>query len=336
MTVRAAWLLPGGTQLGQTREDTRLTPLGTFAPESELRTRDGVIAGGNPFAATGAGAMSLQIGVGRALVQGTVAQGAYPVAVTAPETVTFDDGDPQYDRIDSVILHVYDQLFDSSGQNLVQVEILTGVPAASPVERTLPAACLRLWNVTVPAGASAGVGGISWGAALSDRRRLTSAYGGILPRGYGLTFDGAYDGQYRDNGTALERWNAAGAVWEVYRPPVDTVGWTAPALAAGYTNNGNNQGTLRYRRITIDGIPHMQWRGGVSWTTSGSPPGSGIPLAGPVPAAYRPAVHTSTSMAAGGVPMKCDFQTSGQVHFITNPSVTTWASFAGILYPLDS
>ncbi|MFD8005858.1 hypothetical protein [Streptomyces mirabilis] len=214
MTVRSAWLLP----LTQTREDTRLTPVGTFAPESEMRTRDGVIAGGNPFAATSAGAMSLQIGAGRALVQGTDAQGAYPVSVDAPAVLTFTDGEAQFARIDSVALRVYDQLFDQAGQNLATVEIIRGTGSATPTAPSMPSACLRLWDVTVPAGASAGVGGIPWSSALGDRRRFTSAYGGIIPRGYGLAFNGAYDGQYRDNGAGLERWDAAAGTWEAYPP----------------------------------------------------------------------------------------------------------------------
>jgi len=217
VTVRSAWLLP----LTQTREDTRLTPVGTYAPESEMRTRDGVIAGGNPFTATSAGAMSLQIGVGRAQVQGTDAQGAYPVAVDAPVTLNFADGEAQFARIDSVALRVYDQLFDQAGQNLAAVEIIRGTGSATPTAPSMPSACLRLWDVTVPAGASAGVGGIPWSSALGDRRRFTSAYGGIIPRGYGLAFNGAYDGQYRDNGAGLERWDAAAGAWEAY-PPTPT------------------------------------------------------------------------------------------------------------------
>ncbi|MFI0736407.1 hypothetical protein ACH4S9_46670 [Streptomyces sp. NPDC021225] len=234
MSVRSAWLLP----TGQTREDTRLTPVGTFAPESELRTRDGVIAGGNPFAATGAGAMSLQIGIGRALVQGTDAQGAYPITVDAPEVVTFRDGEAQFARIDSVALRVYDQLFDEYGQNLARIEIIGGQGSATPTAPSMPPACLRLWDVTVPAGASAGVGGIDWNAALADRRRYTSSYGGIIPPGRGTNFTGAYDGQYRDNGGVLERWNAAAGAWQTYRPPLAVESATTGfAVASGYTLN---------------------------------------------------------------------------------------------------
>ncbi|AGP56818.1 hypothetical protein [Streptomyces rapamycinicus] len=238
MTVRAAWLLTG-PPAGQTRTDTRLAPLGTFAPEGELTTRDGVIAGGAPLTATSAGPMQVQLGIGRALVQGTTAQGAYPVAVTAPETLTVADGDAQNPRVDSLVLRVYDGLFDASGQTAVAVELIKGAPEPSPSEPTLPASSLRLWSITVPAGASAGTGGINWASALADRRRYTSSYGGIIPRGWGTDFAGAYDGQYRDVDGVLERWNASAAQWETYRPPLNVeTATTGFSVASGYTLNG--------------------------------------------------------------------------------------------------
>lgn len=237
MTVRAAWLLPGGAgNPGQTREDTRLAPVGTMTPAGELVSRPGVIPGGDPFAATGAGAMSLQIGVGRAVVQGTQAQGAYPVCVDAPEVVTFADGDPLFDRIDTVVLKVYDGLFDTSGQTLAAIEVVVGTPAETPVGPSVGPAALPLWNVTVPAGASAGVGGIDWGSALFDRRRHTVAVGGIVPRG-ALDDVGAYEGQYRDLGGRLQRWSASAGEWRDYRPPAETteVITTGITAASGWT-----------------------------------------------------------------------------------------------------
>ncbi|MEV0413960.1 hypothetical protein AB0I68_24905 [Streptomyces sp. NPDC050448] len=327
MTVRAGWLLP----TGQTREDTRLAPLGTMAPESAMTSRDGVIAGGTALNATGAGAMQVQIGVGRALVQGTDAQGAYPVAVTAPETITIGDGHAQYARIDAVVLRVYDSLYDTSGQTLARVEIIRGAETATPTPPSLPSAALRLWEITVPAGTSAGTGGITWASALADRRRYTAAYGGIIPRGWGLSFPGAYAGQYRDNGTGLDRWD--GAAWQPLEP---TVGWAPLTLAAGYTNNGNAQGDIKYRRIIVAGVPFLQLRGGVSWATSGSPPNTGNLLAVMLPANCRPAALTSVPIAAGGAAIKLDAQTSGQLRLISSAGLTTWAALSGVQYPLDA
>ncbi|MCA1219885.1 hypothetical protein [Streptomyces sp. 8L] len=236
MSVRSAWLLPGGTDSpGQTREDTRLAPLGTMAPESEIRTRAGVIAGGDPFAATGAGAMDLQIGVGRAVVQGTDAQGAYPITLDAPQVLTFGDGDAQFARTDTVCIHVYDALFDTSGQTLAAVEIIVGEATETADAPLVPPGFLALWDVKISAGASAGVGGIDWTSALTDRRVYTAAYGGIIPRG-SSTDVGAYDGQYRDMAGVLERWNADVGDWETYRAPLLVENVTAGfTIASGYT-----------------------------------------------------------------------------------------------------
>ncbi|MFE5673835.1 hypothetical protein ACFQ7B_00405 [Streptomyces erythrochromogenes] len=255
MTVRAGWLLPEG----QTREDTRLAPIGTMAPEGTLTTRDGVIAGGAGLAATGISAMQVQISTGRAVVQGTSVQGSYPVTVTAPVTLTVPDGHAQHPRIDVVILRVYDTLYETTQQDAVQLEIISGTPAASPTAPSTPSAGLKLWEIAVPAGTSAGTGGISWATALTDRRRYTSAYGGIIPRGYSLSFSGYYAGQYRDNGTELERWS--GSAWE---PVVKPIKWNPLPLPAGLTSPGHSptQYAIHNGRVWL--------RGEVLHTTGGS------------------------------------------------------------------
>ncbi|MEF3114482.1 hypothetical protein [Streptomyces chrestomyceticus] len=286
MTVRAAWLLP----TTQTREDTRLAPLGALAPEGELVSRDGVLAGGNPLIATGAGPMQVQLGVGRAAVQGTLAQGAYPVAVTSPETLTIADGHAQFDRIDSIVLRVYDQLYDTSEQTRVAAEVIQGTPAPAPNPPTMPPAALRLWDVTVPAGTSAGVGGLDWTRVLADRRRYTTAHGGIIPRGWGLSFDGSYDGQYRDNSTTgLERWNAAARAWLPY--PYDS-GWQPLALAPGYGNPGH--GTVAsWRRLGS----MVMLRGRIGPTKSGATIVNGATIL-TLPASIRPAGGREFAWAA--------------------------------------
>ncbi|MBP0456256.1 hypothetical protein [Streptomyces montanisoli] len=285
MTVRSAWLLPGGTDSpGQTREDTRLAPVGTMLPDGELGTRPGVIPGGDPFAATGAGAMSLQVATGRAQVQGTAAQGAYPVCLDAPEVVTFADGDAQFDRIDTVCLHVYDALFDTAGQNLAAVEVIVGSATDTPTAPTLDPACLPLWDVRVPAGASAGVGGIDWTSALTDRRRYTAAVGGIVPRG-ALSDVGAYDGQYADVEGLLYRWSTADDEWQLYRAPelpVETITDGADT-ATGWTLNSFD--ARRHGRVVQ--ILGYWVRSGETLTTN---PNIADTLIATLPTGWRPVV----------------------------------------------
>ncbi|MCA6093495.1 hypothetical protein LE181_15165 [Streptomyces sp. SCA3-4] len=329
MTVRSAWLL--GT--GQTREDTRLTPLGVMAPAGEMTSRDGVIAGGQPFAAVGVSAMQVQIGVGRAIVQGTVAQGAYPVAITAPEVVTIADGSPQYGRIDSIVLRIADPGYDTSPAPAARVDVVQGEATATPSAPTLTGAVLRLWDVTVPAGTSAGTGGITWTSALADRRRFTSAAGGIIPRGYGLAFPGAYDGQYRDTGIGLERWSAKSATWQPY--PADS-GWQPLALSPGY-GFPNHGMPAAWRRIG----PMVMLRGRIGPTKSGGtiPNGATI-LTLPIearPAGGREFAWASPRDQINRGPSLCrvEIQPGGALRTYEFWELPQWISLDGVTYTAD-
>ncbi|MEV0440946.1 hypothetical protein AB0I84_09165 [Streptomyces spectabilis] len=334
MTVRAAWLLTGPPD-GQTRTDTRLAPLGTMAPTGELTTRDGVIAGGAPLMASGAGAMQVQLGVGRALVQGSTAQGAYPVAVTVPETLTVTDGDAQNPRIDSIVLRVRDGLFDpnAQGQTTVSVELLVGAPAPSPSEPVLLGASLRLWSITVPAGASAGTGGINWNSALADRRRFTSSYGGIIPRGWGSSFSGAYDGQYRDVDGALQRWNAGTARWEQYPPDS---GWTTLTLANGYANPGH--GTVAaWRKLGS----LVLLRGRLGPTKANTTIANAATIA-TLPQAIRPSGGKEFAWAAprdqsskGPAVTRVEITSAGLLRIYEGFDLPSWISLDGVTYATD-
>ncbi|MGW3072376.1 hypothetical protein [Kitasatospora sp. NPDC001132] len=206
MTVRSTWLL----NPGQTRSDTRLSPVGTWTPTGPTTTRSGVVPGGNPLTLTITG-MTATIDVGRAVVQGTTGQGAYGMVVTAPETVTIANGHASQTRYDTIWLVAYDKLYDTSGQMLAAVVYQQGTPGngAPPTAPATGTAYLRLWDIQVPAGASAG-SPPNWvgGGLLTDRRVYTAAAGGITPDGSTV---GAFPGQYRDGGF-LERYT--GAAWE--------------------------------------------------------------------------------------------------------------------------
>jgi hypothetical protein len=225
MATRASWLLPRTVSDGQTREDTRLATSGAMTPDGALTSRAGVIPGGTPFDLVGTGAMTFTIGTGRAFVQGTTAQGAYHVVNTTAAAFTAVDGHATNPRIDLYVLKVYDHFIDSSGSTMAQIERVAGTAASSPVAPSVPAGSIPLWELRVPAGASAGGGGIQgspgWATARTSRIQYTTASGGIVPSG-GPSWNGAYTGQYRDNTTTgrPERWNGstwvdvlAGAAW---------------------------------------------------------------------------------------------------------------------------
>ncbi|MBC2877434.1 MULTISPECIES: hypothetical protein [Streptomyces] len=266
MNVRSAWLLNSSdSSTGQSRQDTRLSPLGTMNPTGPLTSRGGVIPGSPDGKTTVAGlsvygdtaGMTAKVAPGRAVVQGNVNAGTYPVALSEPATVTLGDGDPANPRIDLVVLRVYDAEMDTSNRTDAVVEVVPGTPAAAPAAPPVPTAAVPLAQIRVRAGASAGNGGIDWKTDVTDRRPVTVAVGGILPADVTAPAAGAYPGQYRDNGGSLERWN--GTAWTAY-PPAPPV-WQSFTPLWGAENGDQpklNNGVAQGRYIKDGLIVHFR------------------------------------------------------------------------------
>lgn len=115
--------------------------------------------------------------------------------------------------------------------------------------------------------------------------------------------------------------------------------WSTPALATGYTGNGNNQGTPQYKVVNRYGDLAVVWRGGLSVTySSGSPVNSGNFLAAMLPTAARPSgtrtmtvacsASTSTSLS-----VKVDFTSTGGTVVVVQTGVTPpWISLNNVVY----
>ncbi|QMU72134.1 hypothetical protein [Streptacidiphilus sp. P02-A3a] len=270
--MRSGWLLnrdsPGG---GQSRQDTRVVPIGTYQPNGPLSSRGGCLPSPGTFPLTaGSGAMQCTIGYGRALIMGAGAsQGAYPVAQDTVETLTIADGDATYPRIDAIMVRVYDSAFDSSGRYQAALEIVQGTPAAQPVAPVASNTAEKLYEVSVPAGASAGNGGINWTTGVADRRRYTVGLGGITPSGWGNSWAGVYAGQYRDNNGVLERWDGS-ASWVPYLDGNAEGAWTTYTPTwSGLTALGASVSRGRYRKVgrTVDAVGVLEWGSGSSLGT---------------------------------------------------------------------
>ncbi|MFI8827089.1 hypothetical protein [Streptomyces sp. NPDC053431] len=254
MNLRSSWV----AETGQTREDTRVTQTGATTPLNTVQVRSGILPGSydgqyrlSGLWMDGKAAMTATVHEGRAVVQGSISQGAYPVSLTTEEPVTFTAGDAQYARIDLVIIKVYDNLYDGSGKNEAKIEIVKGTPAQTPVAPAAPPLSLPLWEVTVPAGASAGNGGIPWATALKDLRTPIVSAGGILPL-EGPTQRGTYPGQYQDTTDGqFQRWD--GGKWVAY--PAGVGGIIPASAAAGTAASYVGQ----YRGVS-DG-PLQRWTG---------------------------------------------------------------------------
>ncbi|MGW4854704.1 hypothetical protein ACWEPZ_26105 [Streptomyces sp. NPDC004288] len=241
MALRSSWV----AETGQTREDTRLTQVGATTMVNPVQVRSGILAGSYDgknrmagFWMDKASAMTATVSEGRAVIQGDISQGVYPVALPSSEQVTFAAGDAQYGRIDLVVLKVYDSLYEGGTRNEAKIEIIQGAPGQAPKPPTAPARSLPLYEVTVPAGASAGNGGIPWNTSLKDLRTPVVSLGGILPV-EGQVLPGAHPGQYQDTANnQFQRWD--GGKWVAYP---EAVGGIVPSSAS--TLQGSYTGQYR-------------------------------------------------------------------------------------------
>ncbi|WP_426568946.1 hypothetical protein [Streptomyces canus] len=248
MNLRSSWV----AEIGQTREDTRLTQIGATTPANPLEARSGILPGSydgqyrlSGFWVEGhAGTMNATVHEGRAVIQADANQGVYPVALAEPFALTFADGQAQ-DRYDMVVLRIYDDLYDDSGETKAAVEIVQGTPAADPVAPALPDIVLPICQVRVRAGVSAGSGGINWNKDAVDLRTPTVAVGGILPV-VGDTGNGAYPGQYRDSGGALQRWD--GSAWVSYPSALGGIAPAGAITTASYTGQYRDSSTGQLQR----------------------------------------------------------------------------------------
>ena len=245
-TARSSWLL----DTGQTREDTRLTQLGATLPADALKVQSGILPGSPDGSARVAGfwlqdqtAMTATVEPGRAVIQGLASQGAYPVTLSEPVVLTFQDGEQQ-DRIDLVCLRVYDKAYDSSVETATTLEIIKGTSGATPQPPAVPALALPLYRITVPAGASAGNTGIPWASAVQDLRVTTVATGGVLPVYGNAAVPGSYYGQLRDRNELIERWE--NGAWVAYSHAFGGIVPTGSGIAATYVGQyRDNSGKLQ-------------------------------------------------------------------------------------------
>ncbi|MER5308183.1 hypothetical protein ABT034_10390 [Streptomyces sp. NPDC002773] len=249
MNLRSSWV----TETGQTREDTRLTQTGVTTMTNPVQVRSGVLPGSyggqyrlSGFWTFGSAAMSATVSEGRAVIQGEISQGVFPVTLPNSEVVTFAPGNATYNRIDLLVLRIYDKLYDAGTRTEAVLEVIQGAAEQAPKPPVVPPRCLPLYEVLVPAGASAGNGGIPWDSSLKDLRTPVVALGGILPV-EGASLPGAYPGQYQDAGGALQRWD--GGAWVSYPAALGgVIPSSASTTPASYTGQYRDSTTGKLQR----------------------------------------------------------------------------------------
>lgn len=154
--------------------------LGLYPGADALGARNGLRPGGGVCTVV-PGTMGVQVTALTCWVDGgtSVAQGGYPYVLDATKTVTLADGHASLSRTDVIAVVVRDDVFDGGGLTEAVLEVVQGTPGAGVP--ALPASCVPIREVTVPAGLSAGTGGLSSSHLGTDRRQWMVGLGGILP-----------------------------------------------------------------------------------------------------------------------------------------------------------
>ncbi|MEV4437478.1 hypothetical protein AB0K09_00425 [Streptomyces sp. NPDC049577] len=185
----------------------RAALLGVMGDGTALGARPGIRPGEGGLITSLAGS-TINVTAGAAWLYRS-GQGVYRAALPATWSGTLTAAHATLDRIDLVYLRVWDNSVDASGLNQADVVYLAGTPSSTPVAPT-PAGTqiyLPLATISVP---HTGAGSPSVSLAV---RPVTVAPGGIVPD---AAASGIYAGQYRDNGTGLQRYD--GTAWSDVQP----------------------------------------------------------------------------------------------------------------------
>ena len=114
----------------------------------------GVINVGDLIVTAPGGTQSVSVGAGQAWVMGSRAlQGSYHVINDAAKVVTVAASDPTNPRYDRVVAQIQDAAY-AGAVNAFAISVITGVAAASPAEPAIPADCVELARVLVPAAST--------------------------------------------------------------------------------------------------------------------------------------------------------------------------------------
>lgn len=176
MAIKVLALASGVTGLA----DHRILNGAMMQPAGQLSVRSGVLPGATSGNLSTVSAMVARVAPVKVLINNSIsaALGPYLLVSDANVDITFDAGEAAVPRVDRIIARAYDNTNDASGSTLGNIYYLKGTAGGSAT--ALPNNSVLLYEMTVPAGASAGGGGVNFNNAV-DQRVYTTAQGGIVP-----------------------------------------------------------------------------------------------------------------------------------------------------------
>lgn len=183
MTARdPLWIMNGSTALVDAEEARLGNAASWLNGATAIKVTSGVVpAVGTPLRVhqTGTASANLLVDAGQAVIQGTTSatQGAYTATLDAQATVSYlgtypADAQP---RKDIIVARINDAAYAGATASFT-IEVVKGTASGSPVDPTLPASCLALARINLPASATTVAD-----AVIDDLRVFTATVGGIVP-----------------------------------------------------------------------------------------------------------------------------------------------------------
>lgn len=174
------WLMDGATALVDAEEARLGNSAAWETGASAVKVTSGVVpAVATPLHVhqTVTASANLLVEAGQAVIQGTTSatQGGYTATLDAQLTVTYlgtypADAQP---RKDIIIARINDKAYAGSTASFT-IEVVKGTASGSPVDPALPASCIALARINLPASATTVAD-----AVIDDLRSYTSAVGGL-------------------------------------------------------------------------------------------------------------------------------------------------------------
>jgi hypothetical protein len=190
-------------------------------------------------------------------------------------------------------------------------------------------------------------------ASLTDAPDLAKAIrdlaDGVIPRGVlrfgsasarGATLTSPTEGMltWLQDINRLDLWD--GTAWVAVS--VGRSSWTTITPESGWTQNGNNNGTLQYRLLNISGEESLQFRGALARASyPSSPPTSYVVNNEALPSSVRPATLRTvlipcSDVSSDRIALKLDVRVDGYLEVFGFSSTTKppWIGFNGVTVSL--
>ena len=281
--------------------------------------------------------MTVRVADGNAVIKCTESggDGMYAVRNDASFNITISAAHATNTRRDLIVARVRDAAYGVAVTSAWALEVITGTPAASPVDPAVPDNCLVLARITLPGAAStvtnAYITDLRAGYSSNGQAGFATAIGGVVPcTSTTRPTTGLYTGLLimEIDTNIIYRYNSSATWVKMSEGSTATVGTIS--LSSGWVDYGGLYSSLSLTR-DLQGQVVIE---GLVLNNSGSPKPA-ISTIGTIPVNFRPSSDRlfmqSCSVGATGA-TRVDVTSAGLIVVHTEIAASGFVSISGITY----